>query len=186
MRIRWHLGTAIALAAANAVRPAVAQERVAIDLVTHSAVAIDRPAGAIWPHILDPSTWKQGAKLGHYSGPTGAVGEVFAASEPSDPSKVAFFVENVELERNRRRTIKLIAPGGALIGYATWTLTESDGRTVVSYDVYSETVLEPTQAAAMTEGQRREAERAAHQSNQARFDRELVELKSLVERPRAR
>lgn len=181
-----HVFPAIALAAALGARPAAAQARAAIDLVTHSEVTIDRPAAAIWPRILDPSAWKQGAKLTHHAGPAGAVGEIFAAVEPGTQDKVAFYVENVELEQGRRRTIKLLAPGGggsggALIGYASWTLTERGGRTVVRYDVYSETMLEPAQAAAMSAAERRAAERTARETNQARFDRELVALKRLVE-----
>jgi hypothetical protein len=36
---------------------------------------------------------------------------------------VAFLVENVELVPNQRRTIKLYAPTGSLIGYASRSLT---------------------------------------------------------------
>ncbi|MGE0552086.1 MAG: hypothetical protein AB7R55_01525 [Gemmatimonadales bacterium] len=182
----WHALPAIALAAVLGARPADAQARAAIDLVTHSEVTIDRTAAAVWPRIVDPSAWKQGATLRHHAGPAGAVGEVFAALEPGDPGKVAFYVENVELEPGRRRTIKLIAPGaggsgGALIGYASWTLTERGGRTVVRYDVYSETVLEAAQAAATSAAERQKTERTARETSQARFARELVALKRLVE-----
>src|SRR5688572_15114959 len=114
----------------------VAQKRVAINLVTHSQVEIQRGAAAIWPRIVDPSEWKQGLKLRHHAGPTGTAGEIFAAFDPANPNDPpSFLVENVELVPNVRRTIKLYAPGGNLIGYATWTLEESGGRTVVGYDV---------------------------------------------------
>ena len=103
---------------------AAAQSRPATNLVTHSEVIIARSATAIWPWILDPSTWKHGAALSHRSGPIGGVGEVFAAYEPGDKAKVAFFVENVALATNRRRTIKLYSPTMALVGYAVWTLEE--------------------------------------------------------------
>jgi len=99
----------MAFAALIGALPAGAQERVAIDLVTHSEVTIDRPATAIWPHIVDPSAWKQGAKLVHHAGPAGTVGEVFAAAEPSAPATVAFFVENVELEPNRPPSKSIMA-----------------------------------------------------------------------------
>ncbi len=130
-----------------------------MNLVTHSSVTIDRPASAIWPQILDPTEWKHGAKLWHNGGPVGQVGEVFAAGDPADKTKVAFLVENVELVANQRRTIK----------------------TVVTYDVYSETLIDPAQAKSMTVAQVLEAERTAFLANQKRFDEELRELKRLVE-----
>ncbi|MFN0181005.1 MAG: hypothetical protein ACKVZ0_19540 [Gemmatimonadales bacterium] len=159
----------------------VAQDRMAINLNTHSVVTIDRPATAIWPHIIDPSSWKQGLKSRHHSGPPGEVGEVLAAVDPADPTKVAFFLENVELTRNQRRTIKLYLVDGTLIGFASWTLRAVAGRTVVGYDVHSETRPDPAQAKAMTALQRREAERSQQDANQRRFDEELLALKRLVE-----
>lgn len=163
---------------------AAAQERVALNLVTHSVVTINRPAAAIWPLIVDPSGWKKGATLRHQSGPAGQAGEVFAAMEPGDGAKVAFWVENVELMPNQRRTIKLYAPTGSLIGYATWSIRAAGGRTVVGYDVYSETLIDPAQAKSMTPAQIREAERTSAAPNQKRFDQELLALKALVEKGR--
>jgi hypothetical protein len=175
-------GTGIALLLCLATAElAMAQARVAIDLNTHSEVTIDRSAAAIWPHIVDPSGWKQGARLRRHAGPAGEVGEVFAAQDPGDTATVSFFVENVELEPSRRRTIKLSAPAGALVGYASWTLRETAGRTVVQYDVYSETLLDAAQAQAMTPAQLAETERSSHATNKARFDQELLALKRLVE-----
>ena len=164
---------------------ASAQPRIATNLVTHSEVSIDRPAAIIWPWIVDPSPWKHGAALAHQSGPVGAVGDVFAAREPDDRSKVAFYVENVELVPNRRRTIKIYSPTMALVGYAAWTLAEAGGRTTVRYDVYSESLIEPAQAKSMTAAQIQEAERTVLAANQKRFDEELLELKRLAEAGRA-
>ncbi len=164
--------------------PAAAQERAAINLVTHSEVTIDRPATDIWPLIIDPSAWKAGATLKHRSGPAGKVGEILAAMEPGNGEKVTFLVENVELAPNERRTIKLYTPGGTLIGYATWSLRAGAGRTVVGYDVYSETLLDAAQAKAMTPAQLQEAERDAVVTNRKRFDQELLALKALVEKVR--
>ncbi len=161
-----------------------AQDRVALNLVTHSEVMINRPAAAIWPLIVDPSGWKKGATLRHQSGSAGQAGEVFAAMEPGDGAQVAFLVENVELAPNQRRTIKLYAPTGDLIGYATWSLRAAGGRTVVGYDVYSETLIDPAQAKSMTPAQIREAERTSAAPNQQRFDQELLALKALVEKGR--
>lgn len=161
--------------------PAAAQTRLASNLDTHSEVTIDRPAATIWPHILDPNAWKQGAKSWHHSGPIGRVGEVFAAGDPAEKAKAAFRFENVELVPNQRRTIKLYNPTGALIGYASWWLREQGGRTLVGYDVYSETLIDAAQAKATPLEKLREAERSAMTTNKARFDQELVALKRLVE-----
>lgn len=161
------------------VTPTAAQGvRAAADLVTHSMVTIDRPAARIWPLVVEPNQWKQGAKLWHVGGPVGAAGEVFAAGDPANRSAVAFYLENVELVPNRRRTVKLYLADGTLLGYATWWLEEAGGRTRVGYDVYSET-LRPAPDPA-DEGARR-AEREAVAANQRRFDAELVELKRLAE-----
>ena len=82
-----------------------------------------------------------------------------APGDPADKTTVAFLVENVELVANQRRTIK----------------------TVVTHDVYSETLIDPAQAKSMTAAQVLEAERTALVANQKRFDEELRELKRLVE-----
>lgn len=158
---------------------AAAQDRPGLNLVTHSAVTIERPAAAIWPSIVDPSAWKQGAALKHAGGPAGKVGEIFAALDRANPSAVSFYVENVELVPNQRRTIKIYAPnGGPLLGYATWWLSETNGRTAVGYDVYSELPSDPKATAA----QRAEAERASIAKEGARFQAELEGLKRLMEK----
>lgn len=156
------------------------QNRLASNLVTHSEVTINKPASAIWPKIVDPSEWKMGLKLWHHTGPAG-LGEILAAGDPADKANVAFFIENVEFVPNQRRTIKLYTPAGQLIGYATWTLKEAGGKTMASYDVFSETLLTTEQAKATTAEQVRAAEQTALATNQKRFDDELLALKRLVE-----
>ena len=156
---------------------------VTVELVTHSAVVIDRPASQVWPHIVDTSAWKQGLSLRHHAGEAGAVGEIFAAFDRTDPGTIVFLVENVELVPNQRRTIKLSQPDdGALIGYATWALAGRDGYTLVTYDVYTETLLPPEEASRLTAEQLSEMTREGYDSNKARFDRELEALKKVVER----
>jgi len=162
-----------------------AQDRPALNLNTHSRVTIDAPAAAIWPHIVEPRAWKQGLELRRHGSPSG-LGETFAAFAPGDPESIAFFVENVELLPNARRTIKLHTPDGALIGFATWTLVETGGHTVVGYDVYSETLLSDEQRRALTREALAEQEKASSASSQERFDAELRALKRLVETGRSR
>src|SRR5258706_14406728 len=163
---------------------ASAQSRPAMNLVTHSEVTIARAAAVIWPHIVDPNDWKQGSKLWHHSGPSAEEGEIFAAGDPATKAKVAFFVENVELVPQKRRTIKIYLPDGTLLGFATWTLRSAGAGTVAGYDVYSETRIDPGQAKAMSLADRLAAERLDREANEKRFDRELVELKRLVEAKR--
>jgi len=162
----------------------VAQERVAINLITHSQVEIARQPTAIWPRIVDPSGWKQGLRLVRHAGPQGKAGEVFAAVDPAKAGPPAFFAENVELVPNQRRTIKLTSPSGTLIGFATWTLQEAGGRTVVAYDVYSETLLTPDQAKGMSAQAIAAQAREGYATNKKRFDAELLALKRLVESER--
>lgn len=159
---------------------AFGQTRVAINLITSNQVTINRPAAAIWPMIVDPSGWKQGLKLVHRSGPVGGQGEVLAAVNPGDTT-TAFVVENAHVVAPRQRTIKLVSPTGQLIGFATWTLRESNGKTVVAYDVVSETVVTADQAKTMTPAAVLEQERQGAEVNGRRFQAELETLKRLVE-----
>jgi len=175
--MRWIIGAGAVVLAI----PVTAQPRVAINLNTHSRVEIERPAAAIWPHIVDPNSWKQGLELTRRAGTAGQLGEILAAGDPGSPGGVAFFAENVEVVPNQRRTIKLYEPAGRLLGFATWTLQESNGRTVVGYDVYAETLLAADQARSMTSEVVAAREREGYQTNKQRFDAELVALKRLVE-----
>ena len=163
-----------------AVADAAPETRTSIELNTHSSVIIDSAAAEIWPHIVDPSSWKQGGALVHYSGNEGA-DEIFQAISPADGS-VMFLLKNVEFIPNERRTIKLYMPaGGPLIGYASWILDEQDGQTEVAYHVYSETLLPADQAAEETAEDLAEFEAMNYEMNKARFDRELEALKTLME-----
>lgn len=180
---RWTLPALVACctAVSGANRLHAQTARTATHLVTHSRVEVARPASAIWPFILDPTAWKQGLRLVHHSGPVGEVGETFAAVSPSAPAEPAYFVQNVELVPNQRRTVKLYEKGGVLIGFATFTLEASNGGTVVGYDVYTETVLPPERASQLTAAAVVEMERAARESSTRRFQAELESLKRLVE-----
>jgi hypothetical protein len=175
-RIAVMLGALVTMA-----NSAAAQARPAMNLNTHSEVVIDRPAATIWPLIVDPTSWKQGTKSWHYAGPAGQLGEVFAAGDPANRKNVEFFFENVQLVPNQRRTIKIYAPAGELLGFAIWTLREAGARTVVEYDVYSESLVNSVEARTKTPAELRDAERSYVTTNQQRFDRELLGLKRLVE-----
>lgn len=158
-----------------------AQERPAVNLVTHSRILIDRRPAAIWPLIVEPSGWKQGLALVHRSGPPGEEGQVLAAIDPGNPERVVFLVENVEVVPGERRTIKLYEPGGALLGFALWTLDPEGDRTRVGYDVYSESRLPPGADGRVDPAALAALAREARETNQRRFDAELMALKRLVE-----
>lgn len=154
------------------------QSRAAVDLITESTVVINRPATAIWPHILDINDWKQGNRLEHVAGGAGGAGETFASVPREGSAPPRMFVQNVEIVPNLRRTIKMYsAADGALIGHASWELKEVDGVTTVTYRVYTE---------ALVPGQRTADELAGMQQryrtqNDERFQAELVALKKMVE-----
>src|SRR5690348_1433023 len=91
-----------------------------IDLITRNDIVVEATPAQIWPHIVEVSAWKKGAKLLKIAGSAGQVGERFEAVMGDDPGEVIFYVENVEVIPQRCRTIRLNAPDGKLLGYATW------------------------------------------------------------------
>ena len=157
---------------------AIGQEaapRRAIDLVTEDSIRIDRPAAGVWPFILDDSAWKKAVKATHVSGPARQVGEVFAASVPTAGPDTLYYMKTVDLETNRRLTLKLFnVKEGPLIGYASFALEEDAGKTRVTYRVFAELPVTESQDPAQTQLR-------AVKDNQARFRAELHELKRLAE-----
>ena len=140
-----------------------------LSLVTHNAVVIVAAPEGIWPHIVDPDAWKAGARLM----PMDGAEHRFKAVMPDDPDTALFHVTNVEFDAPRRRTMRLNALDGALIGHASWELTPIEGGTRVAYHVYSQQTLPPDQPP---------IDRAAYvQANRARFQEELNALRKLVE-----
>lgn len=107
-----------------------------IDFLTHSKVRIAAAAAAIWPHILNTDAWREGQRLIPIGGEPGHVGERFHAAAAETPETPHFFVENVELAPQRRRTIRMESLEGAFLGFSTWELTPGPGETVVAYDTY--------------------------------------------------
>jgi hypothetical protein len=160
-------------------------DRPAIELNSHTEVLIDLPADVIWPHIIDPGKWKQGASVFHVAGPKGALGEVSGAAMPDAPETVIFYAKTVELEPNRRKTIKLYGTdNGPLIGFASWELEAEGDSTRVSYHVYSEM---PLSDAGLENASSEEIEAYQEQyfkANHERFQNELEGLKKMLENTR--
>ena len=159
--------------------PAVAQFPAATHLVAQRTVTIDRSAMAVWPHIVEPSAWKQGNRLVHVAGPWGAEGETFAAL-PAAGGAPDFYLVNAELVPYRRRTMKLVGTDGTLDGFATYSLEERDGRTTVRYDVVAETRIPDGASPGAVDSARARAAAGQREAVQ-RFDAELAALKRLVE-----
>jgi len=147
-----------------------------VDLISHEAVLIRAASSKVWPHILDPHAWKQGAALVPLPAPDGRVR--FKAVMPDHPETVVFYAEQIELIDGQRRTMRLNTVDGTLIGYSSWVLTPQPGATLVEYHVYSTVDLgQPAANAA----ERLKLERDYRVLNQQRFLAELEALKRLVE-----
>ena len=156
-------------ASAPALAQSAPQESRDLSLVTHNAVVIDAEAERIWPHIVKPDAWKAGAQLV----PVEGAEHRFKAVLPDDPDTALFHVTNVAFDAPHRRTIRLNALDGALIGHASWELTPVDGGTRVAYHVYSQQQV--------PSGQPTIDRKAYLQANHTRFQEELHALKTLVE-----
>lgn len=157
--------------------------RLATHLIAHNEVTINRSADRIWPYILELDDWKQGPKLEHVDGPVHQKGERFAAMMPKTSAEALYFVENVELIPNRRRTMKLYSRDQcALIGFASWELSENNGSTVVTFDVYAEYVASERIPVDQDAQKRAGAEDEMATVQNARFAAELLTLKGLVEK----
>lgn len=157
--------------------------RLAAHLVTHHEVTIDRSAERIWPHILETNGWKTGPKLEHVDGPVHQRGEIFAAMMRETSAEPLYFVENVEVIPNKRRTIKMYgSDAGRLIGFASWELRESSGSTLVTFDVYAEYLPSARVPVDADPKKRAAAESELARVQNARFEAELLTLKGLVEK----
>lgn len=147
-----------------------------VDLISHESVLIRAASSKVWPHIVEPQGWKQGAELVPIPAPDGKAR--FKAVMPDRPDTVMFYAEQVELVDGQRRTIRLNTADGTLLGYASWVLTPRPGATLVEYHVYSSVDLGQPAA---TAAERLKLERDYQVLNQRRFLAELEALKRLVE-----
>lgn len=171
-------GTGDPKRAENFVAASPASE-VASDLVTHNDVVINATPADIWPRIVEPAAWKMGAEFHSVSGEKGKVGERFKAVMPNEPHKVAYYITNIELIPQRRRTIRISVAEEGLMGFAIWELVPQGAATQVRYDVYwQSSVVEKPDA---TADERAAEARAWMDFNQRRFGDELVALKALIE-----
>lgn len=146
-----------------------------VDLISHEVVLVRATSSEVWPHIVKPDGWKQGAALVPMPSNDGRVR--FKATMPDQPETVVFYAEQVELIEGQRRTMRLNAVDGTLMGYSSWVLTSQPGATLVEYHVYSTVNL----GQPLTKEERLKFERDYQTTNQRRFVSELEALKRLVE-----
>lgn len=169
------LGCIAALMLLSSTASAASAADVPMDLVTHNAVLIHAPSDQIWPYIVDPNKWKAGVKMV-------AMGDgLFKAVMPDDPDIAVFYIKNVELVPERRRTIRMLSTQNELLGFASWELTSQDSSTLVEYHVYTTSFMPAESVKSMTAEQLASTKAEYHQSNFQRFGAELETLKSLLE-----
>lgn len=151
---------------------------VTTDLVMHNEIVIEASPAKVWPLVVEPNSWKKGAKLISVGGPAGQPGERFKAV--MSDGQIVFYAENVDVVPPRRRTVRLNTVEGKLIGYAVWQLTPQGTETRVQYDVYSAVDL-PLESANATPAQIAATKKVYYDANYQRFTDELAALKKLVE-----
>ncbi len=159
---------------------AATPKTVPTDLVTHNEVVINAAPAKIWPHIVDPNAWKRTGKRVSVDGEPGKAGEKFKVVAKDNPQEVLYYVENVEMVEQRRRTIRITATDGTLIGYSSWSLVPQGGKTAVRYDVYCFDAV-PIEKADASPAEIAAAKKSYFDDNYRRFDAEFAVLKKLVE-----
>ena len=153
---------------------------VSVDLITHNSVSIAAPAAQVWPWIIDTNAWKQGTKLALVDGAADQPGGRFGAYLPKDPTNILLEVTNAEVVPEVRRTIRLNAPGGALMCFASWKLSPDGETTIVEYDVYGVAPVELP--ASYTDHDKQRVTGELRAQSEERFNAELAALRDLAVR----
>jgi hypothetical protein len=136
-----------------------------MDFITHNQVAVNAPAAAIWPFVMQMERWKKGASLVPVDGAPNRLGSKFKMLQDGKPA--GWTVENVELVTQQVRTLRMNGPDGTLAGYAILRLTPHGRSTLVRYDVFAALPV-PSELAEPDKWTRYLAE------NHKRFDEELA------------
>lgn len=157
-----------------------ARKAAAIDLITHSSIAIDRPPEVVWPLVVNSNVWTQ-LNLLHRGGRVGQVGEYFNVVDPARLDTVLGFAENVEMTPKQRRTFKVYGKDGQLGGYVTWALKEAVGRTLVTYDLHYESILSDDERQRTNDTSLAQQRRERRDRAKKKAESELLTLKNLAE-----
>lgn len=98
--------------------------------VDHYEVLIDRSPEEVWPHLLDFGSWMYELSMTHVSGPRNGEGEVLRLYEGQD------FLFEITKIVPKRMIVGINHPstmqGEESVGVAMFTVTEVDGKTLVS------------------------------------------------------
>ncbi len=98
-------------------------------VVFHHQIKIQKPAAIVWPHLIRQNSWID-FDLIHVSGPRLQEGEVFRLYEGQE-----FYVQTIKLIPNELYVgvnLPSTFEGEDSTGIAVFSLTESDGKTVVT------------------------------------------------------
>ncbi|MGH8186975.1 MAG: hypothetical protein ACREUC_10455, partial [Steroidobacteraceae bacterium] len=147
--------------------------------VLNTSVVVDRPAEVVWPVLIDQRVWKSGiGALEHVGGDAGKEGELRFMTPANAGPEHGYLIETVRVVPAQQLVLKIYPRDrAAFIGFAAFTLSESDGKTRVNYDVYVEYRMNGT-----TPEQRTAFAKQMHEDTKARLQAENLALKKLVER----
>lgn len=105
-----------------------------IDLLVHSRERINAAPAVLWPYIVGMN-WMEYPKLVPISGEPGQIGERFAGHFDEALEVAAYYVVNVELTPNRRRTMRIEGLDNIPMGFTTFELIPNGAETIAMYDV---------------------------------------------------
>lgn len=117
----------------------------AVDWLPHHGFFVDAPVDAVWPFIVDWTTWVDDKRLDHVSGQRGAVGEVQRLGTVDADGVVvsSFLVETARIVPNVRLAYRILPHGSEKThvdrseGYAIFHLYPVGPRTLVTYETVS-------------------------------------------------
>lgn len=139
-------------------------------------ILIDEDPPKVWPHLVDVKSWMYEFSLIHESGPRNAEGAVFRLYEDQD-----YFMELAKLIPEKLAVavnLPSSVDGEQLVGIGMFTLTEVDGKTLVSTFMTRQFVQLSDTANALRE--RRESPEF-QDDTQERWNRFMTRLKELAE-----
>lgn len=139
-------------------------------------ILIDETPDKVWPHLVDVASWMYEFSMIHESGPKAAEGAVFRLYEGQD-----YFMQLAKLVPGRLLVavnLPSSVGGEELVGIAMLTLTEIEGKTLVSNFMARQSVW--TRDAPNTLRMRRESAEF-QESTQERWNRFLARLRELAE-----
>lgn len=139
-------------------------------------ILIDAAPEDVWPHLVNVSSWMYEFSMIHEAGPRQAEGEVLRLYEGQD-----YFLQLVKLVPGKLMVgvnLPSLEEGEELTGIGMFTLTEIDGKTLVSNVMARHSTWIEAQPTALRDT-RRSAE--FQQSTRDRWNRFLIRLRQLAE-----